>query len=66
MSYGDSVNRPFIHLVDGGVLDNVGMRGVLEAYDEVLFGGATFDDLARRDGPYVITTAMRRRCTRSS
>ena len=27
----DSANRPFIHLVDGGISDNVGMRGVLDA-----------------------------------
>lgn len=27
----DGVNRPFIHLVDGGVPDSVGMRGVLDA-----------------------------------
>ena len=29
--YLDSAKRPYIHLVDGGVSDNVGMRGVLEA-----------------------------------
>jgi predicted acylesterase/phospholipase RssA len=27
----DGVNRPYIHLVDGGISDNVGMRGVLDA-----------------------------------
>ncbi len=27
----DGVKRPYIHLVDGGVSDNVGMRGVLDA-----------------------------------
>ncbi len=27
----DGKNRPFIHLVDGGISDNVGMRGVLDA-----------------------------------
>jgi NTE family protein len=27
----DGANRPFIHLVDGGISDNVGMRGVLDA-----------------------------------
>ncbi len=32
-SFGDSVNRPFIHLVDGGVSDNVGMRAVLDALE---------------------------------
>jgi NTE family protein len=27
---GDRINRPFLHLVDGGVSDNLGMRGVLD------------------------------------
>ena len=31
--YIDSVHRPYIHLVDGGVSDNVGMRGVLDALE---------------------------------
>jgi NTE family protein len=30
----DGANRPFIHLVDGGISDNLGMRGVLEALEE--------------------------------
>ena len=30
-TYADSVSRPYVHLVDGGVSDNVGMRGVLDA-----------------------------------
>jgi NTE family protein len=30
-SLADSAQRPFIHLVDGGISDNVGMRGVLDA-----------------------------------
>jgi len=33
MSYEDSARRPFIHLVDGGIADNAGMRGVLEALE---------------------------------
>ena len=32
-AFGDSVNRPFLHLVDGGVSDNVGMRAVLDALE---------------------------------
>ncbi len=32
-SYKDSVNRPFIQLVDGGVSDNVGIRAVLDALE---------------------------------
>ena len=31
--YHDSAARPYIHLVDGGVSDNVGMRGVLDALE---------------------------------
>jgi NTE family protein len=31
--YDDSTLRPYIHLVDGGVSDNVGMRGVLDALE---------------------------------
>ena len=28
--YGDRAKRPYLHLVDGGVSDNIGMRGVLD------------------------------------
>lgn len=29
-SYSDSVDRPYIHLVDGAISDNLGLRGVLD------------------------------------
>jgi NTE family protein len=32
-AYGDSVHRPYLHLVDGGVSDNVGMRSVLDSLE---------------------------------
>jgi NTE family protein len=32
-TFRDSVQRPFLHLVDGGVSDNVGMRAVLDALE---------------------------------
>jgi NTE family protein len=32
-SFRDSRQRPFLHLVDGGVSDNVGMRGVLDTLE---------------------------------
>jgi len=32
-AYEDGARRPFIHLVDGGVSDNVGMRGVLDTLE---------------------------------
>jgi NTE family protein len=37
----DSANRPYIHVVDGGVSDNLGLRGVLEAF-EMLEASPTF------------------------
>ncbi|WP_232834347.1 patatin-like phospholipase family protein [Rhodoferax ferrireducens] len=36
-SYRDAQERPFIHLVDGGVVDNLGVRGLLE---RTLAGGS--------------------------
>ena len=32
-AFGDSVHRPYLHLVDGGVSDNVGMRSVLDTLE---------------------------------
>jgi NTE family protein len=32
-AYGDGARRPYLHLVDGGISDNVGMRGVLDALE---------------------------------
>ena len=32
-AFRDGVHRPFLHLVDGGVSDNVGMRAVLDALE---------------------------------
>ncbi|MGA8054076.1 MAG: heme-binding protein [Burkholderiales bacterium] len=32
-AYGDGKERPYLHLVDGGVADNVGMRGVLDTME---------------------------------
>jgi NTE family protein len=33
--FQNSKDRPYIHLVDGGVVDNIGVRGVLEAIEEL-------------------------------
>jgi len=38
--FQDSDNHPYIHMVDGGVADNLGVRGVLEALDELSFSGS--------------------------
>lgn len=32
-AFQDSRNRPYIHVVDGGVSDNLGLRGVIEALE---------------------------------
>jgi NTE family protein len=32
-AFGDGVRRPYLHLVDGGVSDNVGMRAVLDSLE---------------------------------
>jgi NTE family protein len=32
-AYADGIRRPYLHLVDGGVSDNVGMRSVLDALE---------------------------------
>jgi len=34
-SLQDSQNRPYIHVVDGGVADNIGVRGVIETLEEL-------------------------------
>ena len=34
-SMQDGANRPYLHLVDGGISDNLGMRGVLESMEEL-------------------------------
>ncbi|MGD8762907.1 MAG: patatin-like phospholipase family protein [Desulfobacteraceae bacterium] len=38
--FQNSKDRPFIHLVDGGVADNIGVRGVLEAFEELAASAA--------------------------
>lgn len=60
MALGDSANRPFVHLVDGGVADNLGMRGVLDSF-EILqalhaIGRPTPLDSARRIVVFVVNS----------
>jgi NTE family protein len=38
--FQNSKDRPYIHLVDGGVADNIGVRGVLGAMDELAASAA--------------------------
>ena len=39
-AFQNSKERPYIHLVDGGVGDNIGVRGVLEAMEELAASAA--------------------------
>ncbi|HQR12434.1 MAG TPA: patatin-like phospholipase family protein [Casimicrobiaceae bacterium] len=48
----DGANRPYLHLVDGGISDNLGMRGVLESLEEAeavrgMRRKTRFDDVRR-------------------
>jgi NTE family protein len=58
--YKDGARRPYIHLVDGGVSDNLGMRGVLDSLEmlETLrdLGVATPLDTARRIIVFVVNS----------
>ena len=38
--FQDGKDRPYLHLVDGGVADNIGVRGVLEALEELAASAA--------------------------
>ena len=44
-SYLESVERPYIHLVDGGLSDNLGLRAIL---DEVVFAGGIQQTIERQ------------------
>lgn len=51
-AFQDSVNRPYLHVVDGGVSDNLGLRGMLEAFEELessarFRAASDFDSLKR-------------------
>jgi len=59
-AFGDSIRRPYLHLVDGGVSDNVAMRSVLDALEilEALHdaGRPTPLDAARRIIIFVVNS----------
>lgn len=59
-AYSDGARRPYVHLVDGGVSDNVAMRGVLEAIDELealrLLGRKTPLDGVKRIVVFVVNS----------
>ncbi|HEV8500365.1 MAG TPA: patatin-like phospholipase family protein [Casimicrobiaceae bacterium] len=48
-SFEDSADRPYLHLVDGGLSDNLGMRAVLESLEEIEASPRTRQASAIRD-----------------
>jgi NTE family protein len=58
--FGDGVNRPYIHVVDGGVSDNLGMRSVLDTLEIMealnLVGQPTPLDHLRRIVVFVVNS----------
>jgi len=59
-AFADSKNRPYLHLVDGGLADNLGMRSVLEAFEELeaaqSMGRATRLDAVKRIVVFVVNS----------
>jgi NTE family protein len=59
-AYQDGVQKPYIHLVDGGLADNLGMRGVLETLEQLealrLVGQPTPLDHLRRIVVFVVNS----------
>ena len=59
-TFEDSRNRPYLHLVDGGLSDNLGMRSVLEMLEELeavrSTGAATRLDNVRRLVVFVVNS----------
>lgn len=48
-AFQDGKDRPFIHLVDGGVADNLGVRPVLELFEELAVSGEYRDVMHLRE-----------------
>ena len=59
-AYQDAVHNPYIHLVDGGLADNLGIRGVLESLEELealkMVGQPTPLDYVRRIVVFVVNS----------
>jgi NTE family protein len=60
LDFEDGANRPYLHMVDGGVSDNLGMRAVLEAlesWEAARKSGFTYDfDATRRVIVFVVNS----------
>ena len=60
-SYLDKTNRPFIHLVDGGVSDNLGLRGTLRSLESTDGDWSLRRDIQNRKVKTVVVIAVNAR-----
>jgi len=57
-SYLDKTNRPFIHLVDGGVSDNLGLRGPLASVESTDWDWSLRRDIQNRKVKTVVVISV--------
>jgi NTE family protein len=60
-SYQDSENRPYLHVVDGGVSDNLGLRGLLVALEELEVSSAFRDELGFKNLRRIVVVVVNSR-----
>ena len=64
-SYNDKESRPYIHLVDGGITDNLGVRSLYEGI-EVAGGALRAAELSNKTPPKYIVVIVVNAATRSA
>ena len=57
----DSENRPYLHIVDGGVSDNLGLRGMLEAFEQLESSPAFQRDMRFSELRHIVVIAVNSR-----
>lgn len=57
----DSANRPYLHIVDGGVSDNLGLRGMLEAFEQLEASPAFQHEMGFSELRHIVVIAVNSR-----
>jgi len=57
----DSANRPYLHIVDGGVSDNIGLRGMLEAFEQLEASPAFQHEMGFSELRHIVVIAVNSR-----
>lgn len=60
-SFQESRNRPYLHLFDGGISDNLGLRGVLEFLDMLEQDGRAYSQFVLKDIKKIIIVVVNAR-----